>query len=44
LGNSAECDRPICIEKCGGKSEPPIGVRRARSKNDSEAKETKDRK
>jgi hypothetical protein len=24
LGNSVNGDRPICIEKCGGKSEPPV--------------------
>jgi hypothetical protein len=40
LGNSANGDRPICIEKCGGKSEPPVGVRQARSKNNSEANES----
>ena len=39
LGNSANGDRPICIEKCGGKTDPPVGVGQARSKNNSEANE-----
>jgi hypothetical protein len=39
LGNSANDDRPICTEKCGGKSDPPVGVGQARSKNNSETNE-----
>lgn len=39
LEDSANGDRPICIEKCGGISESPAGVGQARSKNNSEATE-----